>query len=66
MQAVIADEGLLAGVFSSTTDQPRQVFYPHVVLAFVFPLNQKQVDMMRAISLFTHMQWHKATLITKA
>ena len=35
----------------SAADQAGQIFPPYVVLAFVFPLNQKQVDMMRAVSL---------------
>jgi len=65
MQAVVADESLTV-VFRSAADQTGQIFHPHVVFVFVWPLNQEQVDMVRAISFFTHMQWHKATLITKA
>ena len=41
-------------------------FSPIRSVCFRLSLNQKQVDMFRTVSFFTHMQWHKATLITKA
>jgi len=64
MKAQIADESLTI-VFRSLGDQTGHIVDPHMMVGIVWSSDQKQVDVMRAVTLLAYIKRNETVLITK-